>query len=293
MATRAARRSTERSSPICPRIHSGNPLSGPDGSICTADTCDAGGACLHAPANAGSECRPAAGVCDVAEKCDGVNASCPADALQPDGTGCSDGAFCNGQETTCQSGVCQAGASPCPFICDEETDQCLADCPEAPLTCRSAERSLLLVKNSDPTTSKKLTWKLIKGEATSQAEFGDPTAATDYAFCIYAGTPATLVGEAIVPADPNKWSPISSNGYRYKDRASSGIGRILLKGSAENKSKGLVKGRGDDLPDLALPATSSLTVQLVNGTNGLCWGTDYTPAQLVKNGAEQLKAKAP
>ena len=33
-------------------------------------------------------CRPAAGVCDTAENCDGVNDTCPADQFQPNTTVC-------------------------------------------------------------------------------------------------------------------------------------------------------------------------------------------------------------
>src|SRR5262249_9125656 len=50
-----------------------------DGNPCTTDTCTAG-VCVHSAGNAGVLCRPAAGVCDLPETCDGVNSDCPPDA---------------------------------------------------------------------------------------------------------------------------------------------------------------------------------------------------------------------
>src|SRR5947199_8266129 len=55
-----------------------------DGNPCTADTCDGSrNDCQHPAGNAGTVCRPAAGDCDAAETCDGINAPCPADGFQP------------------------------------------------------------------------------------------------------------------------------------------------------------------------------------------------------------------
>jgi hypothetical protein len=50
------------------------------------------------------------------------------------------------------------------------------------------------------------------------------------------------------------------------------------------------KGAGLHLP---LPVTAPLTVQFVNGQSGLCWGANYTGAQLLKNDTGHLKAQAP
>jgi hypothetical protein len=65
-----------------------------DTNPCTVDTCTAG-TCAHAAGNAGTECRPAAEVCDVAESCDGVASACPADAFAEAGTACA-GGTCDG-----------------------------------------------------------------------------------------------------------------------------------------------------------------------------------------------------
>ncbi len=73
---------------------------GPSTSDCQACSVAAGaakdGTC--GIVKSGFECRPAAGTCDVAESCDGVHTSCPADLYQADGTVCSSG--------SCVAGAC-------------------------------------------------------------------------------------------------------------------------------------------------------------------------------------------
>jgi hypothetical protein len=99
--------------------------------------------------------------------------------VRPDGSDCSDGLFCNGPETTCQSGVCQRGAPPCPYKCNEATDTCFAGCPFTPSTCRTAGKSQLLVKDDANDGKDRLVWKWTQGAATTQTEFADPRSATD------------------------------------------------------------------------------------------------------------------
>ena len=259
-----------------------------------AETCDGLSAACPADAKSTAVCRAGSGACDVAESCDGVADACPADAVQPDGTSCSDGAFCNGAET-CQGGTCAGGTAPCVQLCNEVTDACESGCLPAPQSCRGAAKSVLLVKDrSDDDSKDKLVWKWIKGAETSQAEFGDPTAAADYSLCLYAGTAASLIGEALLPAGAS-WSLLGGTGYKYGQATAlpDGIVKATLKGGAANKSKAIVKGKGIALPDLVLPLAEPLTVQLVNNDSGLCVGATYSGAQLLKNESGKLKAKAP
>lgn len=162
-------------------------------------------------------------------------------------------------------------------------------------SCRTASKSLLMIKNAADNGKDKLLWKWILGQATSQAEFGDPTSATDYALCIYAGTPATLLEELAVPAEGTKWTPSGTVGYKYKDTAgtAAGIQKIVLRGSTENKAKLLVKGRGANLPDPALGSIPApVTAQLVKTDTPVCWEATYD-AHVIKNEPDQFKAKAP
>jgi hypothetical protein len=83
------------------------PPSCSDGESCTADACF-WGQCVHDPLPDTVVCRAAAGVCDVAETCDG-SGSCPPNALAPAGTVCrpSNG-DCDATET------CTGLAATCP-----------------------------------------------------------------------------------------------------------------------------------------------------------------------------------
>src|SRR5207249_1210014 len=84
-------------------------------------------ACTHPAGNAGTVCRASAGVCDVAETCDGSSATCPANLFQPSTTECRPSAgvcdvaeMCTGTSATCpadsflpSSTVCRASAGEC------------------------------------------------------------------------------------------------------------------------------------------------------------------------------------
>jgi hypothetical protein len=174
--------------------------------------------------------------------------------------------------------------------------ECLNDaCPASPLSCRTAGKSLLLLKNKTPDSKDKLVWKFIKGAQTTQSDLADPRSSADYALCIYAGTTNGLVAHINVPPSSSKWSILSTKGYKFFDStlADDGAQKILLKGGGAGKSKMLVKGRGVNLPDplnsgsLPLP----VTVQLFNYQTGVCFDSSFNSA--LKNTTTFFKAKAP
>jgi hypothetical protein len=173
---------------------------------------------------------------------------------------------------------------------------CLAStCSLTPLaTCRTAQKSLLLLKNKMPDDKDRLVWKWIKGMSTSQLEFADPTSTSSYALCIYDTGGANLIATMDVPASSTKWSAISDKGYKYDDPAHTADGafKIKLKGSTANKSKALVKGRGAELPDTDTAAiTLPVKVQLVNNGNGKCFESTFTAAKTQTS--SKFKAKSP
>jgi hypothetical protein len=113
---------------------------GAAGSACrNADLCDGYGACVN-NGYKGPEtvCRPAAGICDVAERCDGAHVDCPLDQFQPAAAPCrdaicSDGngtlaATCTGAGAECPPPVAAScapyvcGASACKSACDGNDD---------------------------------------------------------------------------------------------------------------------------------------------------------------------------
>ena len=76
-------------------------------------------------------CRPATGMCDLAESCDGVHDGCPPDTHIPDGTSCDDGNACTTYDA-CAGGVCVSGD---PTDCDDFSI-CTADSCDPGLGCQ-------------------------------------------------------------------------------------------------------------------------------------------------------------
>jgi len=225
--------------------------------------------------------------------------SCPDGTLDPTEE-CDDGNFDNNDSC---SNFCETIVVPC-----DDGDLCTRDvvgpmhaCTHSATPadgCRTAEKSLLLLKDSDNNTNDKLVWKWLKGAQTTQDDFGMPTGTTAFSLCIYAGSAAGLVARADVPPDATKWQALSDKGWKYKDAsgAADGVQKVLLKGGDAGKSKVLVKGKGDglaDLPAQTLPVAADgfpVTVQLFKDT-GLCWGSAFDSADVTKNEAGQFKAK--
>ena len=132
-----------------------------------------------------------------------------------------------------------------------------------------------------------------QGRQHADPEFADPTSTANYALCFYSGPTESLIGSAEVPP--------GTTGPRSAPRATStriraapgGIQKIILKGSPNNKSKALVKGKGDGLPDFTLPFPGSqlpVVVQLRNNQTGICWEGSF--ASPIKNQPGGFKAKA-
>lgn len=166
-------------------------------------------------------------------------------------------------------------------------------CAAAPtLGCRTAGKSVLVISNNATDAKDKLVWKWIKGQNTTQADFGDEVMGTaNIALCVYDN--GALAGSALV-APGAGWSTISTKGWKFLDKsgAQDGVQKIILKASTSGKSKALVKGKGAGLPDMATPFTGPVTVQLVNSETGLCWTSAFS-APFSKNVATKFKDKAP
>jgi hypothetical protein len=160
--------------------------------------------------------------------------------------------------------------------------------------CRDADKSILIVKDKSPDSKDKLVWKWIKGASTDTAEFADPTDTAVYSLCLYAGTSAALIADALVPPSPSLWKPISTKGFKYLDKNTTqdGIKKIVLKASIVDKAKAIVLGKGDGLPTVTPPLALPVVAQLVNSDSGICWQGVYDSGDIKKNEAEKFKAKA-
>ena len=83
-----------------------------DDNDCTEDGCDASSGCVYTP-------KPLGSVCGLCQTCDETG-QCANQAL--DGTSCSDGNVCNGDEI-CQQGACNPGTA---LICEDQ-NSCTED----------------------------------------------------------------------------------------------------------------------------------------------------------------------
>jgi hypothetical protein len=157
-------------------------------------------------------------------------------------------------------------------------------CPFEPRTdCRGEAkpgRSKLALKNH-PTKPRKDTvkWSFKKGVETRPADFGDPTATTDYELCLYLAFddvcwlflhPDALAGAGWVA---------KRNGFQFKARRGEhpdGLRRIRLRWGRDRKTRLKVKGKGEllglDLPPF--PPGAEILVQLYN-SEGECWSTEF------------------
>ena len=172
-------------------------------------------------------------------------------------------------------------------------------CPPAPAVCRTAAKSVFMFKNRSDDTADRLLFRWLKGEATDETEIEDPTSLTgpSTALCIYAGTAAGLFSEQIVPPGPG-WTSGFDDGddrYLYKNTVapySEGLRWMLLREGGAGRARVMVKGRGVDTPDFALPFTDfPLVVQVHQSDGPPCWGTTFPTA--ATNHSLKLKARNP
>jgi len=169
----------------------------------------------------------------------------------------------------------------------------VATCGADPMMdCRTPEKSSFALQQKDAGAKDKLTIKMVKGPATTQGEFGDPTSTAGYAVCIYDGTHSTLIFEASVPADAGKWKATGTKGYKYSDKTGDdGVQKIGLSGGADGKTKVLVKGKGPDLADPTLPTAFPVRVQVINSETSVCFEDMYDGSDKKKVEATRVKVK--
>jgi hypothetical protein len=174
-----------------------------------------------------------------------------------------------------------------------ETATPVLPCPVAPRAgCRTAGTAKLLWKQAGG-SGDKLLFKWVKGQSTGIADFANPLTTAAYAVCVYTGGGA-LLAELDVPPHATRWNR-SGKTYTYKDAtgAASGVTKIVLKSSATDTAKVLVKAAGTGLPDPTLGSLAApVRVQVANPSTDVCWEGAFDSADLTANDADLLKAKA-
>jgi len=174
-------------------------------------------------------------------------------------------------------------------------------CPATPRTgCKQPTllfKGKLTLRDTSESKGDALTWKWVRGEATTMSEIGDALGSDSYTVCLYDGDD-TLLLEATVPPGGTCgtkpcWKDLDGLGFRYVDKAASraGITKVLLKSGEEAKAKAIVKGKGTGLTMPVLPPTLPVRAQL-GSTTGTCWEAEFQAAGVMLSSTTQWSGKA-
>src|SRR5262249_17504192 len=257
-----------------------------NGIVDPGEECDSGpGSCCTEDCRlraGGAVCRPSTGSCDMAETCDGLGATCPADVLAAAGTPCPTSEICSSSATCDGAGTCQVVLGP-------------------QSSCKTSASADLELRYGTSEANDTASWRWNRGAATAKAEFGDPTSATDYALCIFDTTPAPPAGGPALASEGGTpaagmcagrpcWKPTKA-GFQYANKNGALTKLTLAEGLSPGRAKITLKGKGANLPLPTLPLAQdpTVTVQLKNRA-GACWGADFSAA-FVNDGA-RFKAKS-
>lgn len=209
------------------------------------------------------------------------------------------------------AGLYAQACTSTPLACDDG-DPCTQDCqgalaggclnaPVVPSRCLAATQSQLQLKYNPGDASKnQLKWRWGAGEAFAQGDLGDPTAATDYALCVYDDdftTFAAGVDGGGTCGTGACWAAMSDKGYKYKNKngGADAITGVVFKGGAAGKTSALVKAKGASLPAAGLPLGGDVRVALYRSDGDLClqshfFGSVGSP-HLLANRSTILKAR--
>ena len=116
--------------------------------------------------------------------------------------------------------------------------------------CFTAGKARLQIQDKSPAGASErdmLKWTWAKGQALTQADFGNPTTTTDYALCLYKGEALAL---EINVAAGAPWAALGTKGYRFEDPMLGQDGTRSIKeiGGAAGRSMLRQMGKGANLP---------------------------------------------
>jgi cysteine-rich repeat protein len=248
-------------------------------------------------------------ILETGEDCDDgniVDGDCCSSSCSFEVGSCDDGDACSVGDTCDGAGACVPGSAPdCDDgnLCTKDSCDSSIGCVNASAArrlCRTASQSVLVARDKSPDQKDALIWRWTRGEATTPGDFADPTTTANYGICVYQGSGGSEFLQIEIPPDTATWRTSGDGGYRYKDPqgTADGVDRVVLKPGAEDKSKILVRMRGENLPDLssiAFPSTTStfpLVFQLVNEETGECWQSEFESDDARADTGEVFRASA-
>jgi hypothetical protein len=164
------------------------------------------------------------------------------------------------------------------------------------LPTKALKSKLLFIDDPDDARDQ-MRWKWVKGEETTPADWGDPTADTGYALCLYGPGDALVYASEVEPGGTCGtkpcWkalgNPPGSKGYRMKSktREPHGVLKLVLKAGIEGKAKVVAQGGRElvfdgpgGVPPLPLPLPATMQLQ---GANGECWQATYEAEGVGRN----------
>jgi len=203
-------------------------------------------------------------------------------------TGRAGRAAARGVSGACIAALVLLGGSPAFANGDPEI------CSAAPKTgCgQSPHVGLNVMRNPVRAANDRLSWRWLIGEATSLGDYGDPTADTDYALCIYDGD-TTLQTETAAPAPGTDSLVVSidapagagwvtgkrDSGFFYSSSGTpDGLRSLVLLTGDEGLATVTLSGRGG--AELGLDAVDAVdpdrVISQVQNSDGGCWGAAVT-----------------
>jgi cysteine-rich repeat protein len=248
---------------------------------------------------------------DAGEQCDDGNASdgdCCTAACLVDATGTP----CLDDGNSCTAEACDAGghclhtATP-GDTCADDDDPCTRDvCSSAAVCehfavpaddCTPAPPGRALLSLARPALARRtLKWQW---RGPGAPDFGDPTAATGFAFCVFRerGDEYELAVSAALPARGRCgrrpcWKR-KRGGFRYTDGAGerTGITQLGLAGGPLRATL-TVSGKAGrlSLPSPPIPSDQRLTVQLRRTDTNACWAAGFSGS--ARSNATRFRAKS-
>lgn len=154
--------------------------------------------------------------------------------------------------------------------------------PVARLGCRGSAgvRSRLRYRSGGDQRPGRLDWRFRQAGPATVGDFGDPTAGTQYALCLYDGTAAAnLVGALRLPdssacAAPGCWKASErSLRHRRADAAAGEVGAAMLRVHADSLTTLGIRARTTELPPFSLPVTAQFI--RAGAVVGPCWQAYY------------------
>jgi hypothetical protein len=165
---------------------------------------------------------------------------------------------------------------------DGTGDLCESICRNFPDSCDDPLKASLQLNNRSDDGSDSLKLVFSGAVARSQSAFGDPTQTTETTLCLYYDDVLQAAYEVAPSATLWVEAP-SEKGWKYSDSTGSMNGVTSFRQKAGDSTtarnpKILIKGKGLDLPDPAVPVgagVARVTAQVVNSSTFACFGVDF------------------